>query len=203
MDYLKPVASVIPGARGQLLEALARASGGLSLTALAERSGVSRPHVSREVERLEDLGIVSRGVVGPSHQVALTTGAVGAWIRELAQLDQHVWSFLTDSASSLAPWVVTVVVFGSFARGTARADSDIDVVVITDRDTTDEAFDAALAKWADDVSSYAGNPVAEIVMSADELREHADEPVWQAARRDGVALVGDGLGALLDGERVA
>lgn len=204
MDYLRPVAALIPGARGAVLEVLARASRGLSLSELSERAGVSRPHVGREVQRLEGLGVITRTVVGASHQVVLSEGAIGDWIRELADIDQWLWTFLRRTAEDLKPWVLAVVVFGSFARGTARPDSDIDVLVVINGEGAEpERFEEALARWVDGAAAFSGNPVAEIVMTVEELRSHIEEPVWRSARDEGVAIHGPGIAEVLGRAPVA
>jgi len=52
MDFKRPVEAIIPDAQGRILGTLARTTEELSLTTLADLSGVSLAHAARIVPRL-------------------------------------------------------------------------------------------------------------------------------------------------------
>src|SRR3546814_16699610 len=92
---------------------------------------------------------------------------------------------------------VSVIVFGSFARRTAEAESDIDVVVVRpsevdEDDEIDDRWSASLEAWRRDVRRLTGNPVEVLEVSADEaatkLAGHAQG--WADIRRDGRVVHG-------------
>ncbi|MEM0467802.1 MAG: nucleotidyltransferase domain-containing protein [Pyrobaculum sp.] len=61
------------------------------------------------------------------------------WERRAEELDKlwHTLERLREAATKLDP-EARVYVFGSFARGTARPDSDVDVLVVTELASTEE-----------------------------------------------------------------
>lgn len=196
VDFTRPLEAVFPGASAAVLTVLARAERPLTLRQIAERAGVSHPQVARHVERFEALGIVRREVVGRSHQVFLVDGAIGSLISRFVSVDHVVVERMRATAAQLEPNAVGVVVFGSFARGTADDRSDIDVAVVADDPNSDEWL-TLLSSWVDQMTEFAGSPVAEIVISAHDLADRLDEPLWDAIRAEGVTIAGRSLDELV------
>lgn len=197
MDYVSPLEALFPGVGSSVLAVLARADQPLTLRQIADRAGASHPQVSRHVDQFEALGVVRREVVGRSHLVILTRSAAADIVRRFDLLQEEVLAYMCRTASRLEPNAVSVVLFGSFARGTAGAGSDIDVAVVT-RSEADELWLEQLGDWVDDVAVHAGNPVAEIVVARDELVERLDDPVWERIRTEGVLVTGAPIGELFD-----
>ncbi len=197
VDYVSPIEALFPGVTAAVLAVLARTEQPLTLRQVADRAGVSHPQVGRHVDRLEELGVVRRSVVGRSHQVTLTDGAAGRQLRRLARLDRAVLDHMRATAQALEPNALSVTVFGSFARGTAGIESDIDVAVVAE-DPADEDWLSKLATWADDVADFAGNPVAEMVLAAADLASRADDPVWSAIRIEGSTIAGRPIAELFN-----
>lgn len=199
MDYLTPLEALFPGAAGAVLGVLTRTTQPLTVRQLADRAGVSHPQVSHHVDRLETLGIVRRHVAGRSHQITLTDSVAAALLRRFAGLHGDVLAHMRATAAQLDPAPDSIVVFGSFARGAARADSDIDLAVVASPEwTADEACLAQLGSWLDEVAAFAGNPVAEVLVTPTELADRRDEPVWESIRREGVVILGVAPQLLLD-----
>lgn len=189
VDFVSPMEALFPGASASVLAVLSRTEQPLTIRQVAERSGVSHPQVGRHVARLEALGVVSREVVGRSHLVRLTGSAASEALRRLDQVGREVLDHARTTAEELQPNALSVTVFGSFARGTAVAGSDIDVAIVA-ADPDDEAWLATLARWADVLAERAGNPVAEIVVSVEELVERSGDPVWVAVMAEGITVAG-------------
>ena len=89
---------------------------------------------------------------------------------------------------------VSVIVFGSFARREAGADSDIDVVVVrpADIDEEDDRGQRRIEAWRSDVRRLTGNPVEVLEVSADDSRHcsRGRTPLWADIRRDGRVVHG-------------
>lgn len=88
----------------------------------------------------------------------------------------------------------SVIVFGSFARREAAAQSDIDVVVIRPDDTEEEneTWSAALDAWRRDAASITGNSVeiVEVPLSEAAAKLRGRSEFWKAVRRDGLCVHG-------------
>ena len=81
---------------------------------------------------------------------------------------------------------VQVILFGSYARGEATPDSDVDLLVVVpqlDRQILNTILDIA---W--EVSFEAGLVLTVIPVALDELEKLSDSPFLQAVRREGIRI---------------
>lgn len=201
VDFTAPLEAVFPGASAAVLAVLARAEKPMTLRQIGERSGVSHPQVARHVERFQLLGLVSRETVGRSHQVRLVDGAVGSLVRRLLRVDDMVIDRMRATAGRIEPNAVSVIVFGSFARGAAGPESDIDVAIVaTDPELPD--WSEEVSGWVQEMTEYSGSPVAEIVVSLRDLTERSDEALWQAIAAEGIVVAGGSIAELVGGAEV-
>jgi predicted nucleotidyltransferase len=97
---------------------------------IARRTGLTPRSLQTELARLESLGIVRRRREGRLVRYELIESsprwrAMRALIRELADPVDVVRNALAD-----VPRIGAAFVFGSFARGDTREDSDVDVFII-------------------------------------------------------------------------
>jgi DNA-binding transcriptional ArsR family regulator len=195
MDLVEPVQAIIPGVQGRILAVLAETSAELSLRTIARLAGVSIAQASRVMPKLVELGMVARREVPPSALFRLVEDHVASRaVLALAGARRTVLEELGQAAGTLAPAPLSVIVFGSFARGEARADSDIDVVVVRPAEVAeeDQAWGSGLEGWRRHARRITGNR-AEIV-EVDE-REVARllasrKPLWANVVRDGLVIFG-------------
>ena len=195
MDFRRPVEALIPDAQGRILATLARTTEELTLSTLADLSGVSLAHAARIVPRLVDLGVVERRDVPPAVLVRLVPEHLAARaVLGLADLRHAFLEELREHARSLDPAPVNVTVFGSFARGDDDAASDIDVVVVRPIAITEDetGWSESIARWEAHVRRVSGNAVNRIEVAEDEVAKlmKSRRPLWQAIRREGIALQG-------------
>ncbi len=195
VDFVHPVRSVIPGVQGRVLAVLSETTAELSLRTLARLADVSVAQASRVMPGLVDLGLVERHEVPPSSQFRLVHEHVAAQaILALTHAQSIAIREIGEAASSIDPPPASVVVFGSFARGEADRDSDIDLVVIRDDtvDEDDERWSESLDTWRRRVHSVTGNTVELLHVSASEaswkLRSRSE--LWQNIQREGVVVYG-------------
>lgn len=150
MDFVDPISAVIPGAQGRVLAALAETTAELNLRTLARLSGVSVAQASRVLPGLVELGLVERREVPPSSQFRLVRSHVAARaVLELAAARETVLAEIGDAASTLAVPPASVIVFGSFARGDAGTESDVDAVFVRPEGVGEDD-----ARWADSVEHW-------------------------------------------------
>jgi len=201
MDFVRPVEAVIPGVQGRVLAVLAETTSELNLSTLARLAGVSVAQASRVMPDLVDLGLVERREVPPSALFRMVREHVASQaVLALASARSNALERISDAAASINPRPVSVVVFGSFARGEAGRASDIDVLVVRDDtvDEDDETWWESLDAWRRQVRALTGNPVELLEVSAAESarKVHSRSELWRDIERDGVVVAGSPLAAL-------
>ncbi|HUY63467.1 MAG TPA: nucleotidyltransferase domain-containing protein [Acidimicrobiales bacterium] len=200
MDFLRPVEAVIPGAQGKLLAVFAQTTAGLSVRTAARLSGVSLAQTSRILPELAALGILERSEVPPSTVYRLVEGNVASRaIKQLARSRDLVLAELGEVAKAMPTPPLSIVVFGSFARGDAGPESDVDVVMVHQSgvDAT-SMWSEGVEEWRRVVRQLTGNEVE--VMEVDECvigpRLRSRRPVWRDISREGIAIFGKSLDEL-------
>lgn len=205
MDFLHPVEAVIPGAQGRIVGVLARTSGELNLRTIARLSGVSVAQASRVVPGLIALGLVERREAPPSALFRFVPEHVAAGaVLALADARRLVLDEIGRTASGLDPVPVSVVVFGSFARGEAVGESDLDLVLVRPDvvGEDDAGWRAGVEAWIDRVRRFTGNRVELLEVAEQDAARllRSRKPLWLDVRRDGIVVLGREL-ALLKGKR--
>ena len=107
-----------------MLGVLARTDTELSMRGVAELAGVSPQQASVVLARLVELGVVERRDVPPVALVRLVSDNLAAQaVLSMARLRQLALDRLAALAADIAPPPASLVVYGPFARGQARAES--------------------------------------------------------------------------------
>lgn len=133
--------------------------------ALQRHTGLTPRSLQMELARLERLGVIERSTDGYRIAYALNE-ASPRWrvlrqlVRELADPVDVVRDVLSD-----VPGIAAAFVFGSFARGDVREDSDVDVLVLGGDIPED-----LLTRRTLDGGVLLGREVNVVSMSRDELR---------------------------------
>jgi len=195
MDLVQPVQKVIPGAQGRILAVLAETSAELSLRTIARLSGVSIAQASRVMPKLVELGMVERREVPPSSLFRLVEEHVASRaVLALAGARRAVFEQIGRAAGALAPPPISLILFGSFARGDARTDSDIDVVVVRPAGVAedDKVWDASVEAWLRQARRISGNRIEIVEVSEREIARllKGRKPLWSGVARDGVVIFG-------------
>jgi predicted nucleotidyltransferase len=195
VDFKRPVEAVVPGAQGRILAVLVETSAELNLRTIARLSDVSIAHVSRVLPVLVDLGMVERRDVPPSALFRFVPENMASRVvARLADARRTVLGELGETASKLDPAPSSVVVFGSFARGEADRESDIDVVVVRPAavDEEDPAWRAGVDGWTDHAQRLAGNHVELLEVSDVEAARllRSSKQLWLDIQRDGIVVHG-------------
>lgn len=193
--------SVIPGAQGRILAVLAESTAYLNLRTIALLAGTSPAQTSRILPELARSGLVERREAPPSALFRLVDDNVGSRVvRALSRSRETVLAELGSQAETLEPGPVSVIVFGSFARGEAEADSDLDVLFVQPKGMNDDDYRwaAAVEGWRQFARRLTGNRV-EVVETSESsvgrfLRSH--KTLWADIVRDGVVVYGKSLEGL-------
>lgn len=207
MDFTRPVESLIPGAQGRLLATLARVEAEVPITRVAELAGVGRTQASTVLGELASLGVLKRREIGRTVLVSLDrTNAAGRLIDELSRLRSEVLAEIGVLARGLQPIPESVAVFGSFARGEAEVDSDLDLLVVRPSDVDDDKWADAMTEFATRVTSLTGNHTQLHEVSTVDLRRRArpgraklGQSFWSSVARDAITLAGSDVRYLIGG----
>ena len=195
MDYSRPLEAIIPGTTGKVLGVLARTDAELPIRRVAQLARVSRDRASIEIRRLVALGIVSRRELAGASLVKLERmNAAALALLALADARLKALSRLSELAKSIKPAPASLVLFGSFARGTDDAESDLDVLVVRSDEVEpdDPSWLDSFGNWQDLARVVVGNPVNVIETSRHELNALArTRPLWRTIVDDAVTLAGE------------
>lgn len=204
MDYRGPVEALIPGVQGRVLGLLARAGTDLTMRGVADLAGVSPQQASVVIAKLVQLGVVERRDVPPASLVRLVADNLAAQaVRSIASLRREAIDRLTELASAIKPAPASLVVFGSFARGEADTESDVDVLAVRPLGlpNDDDGWTEAIWTWTGAATTAVGNPVNLIEAAAEEipgLLRRRGPSVWTDIVQDGIVLVGSPLEELAE-----
>ncbi|MBK6671268.1 MAG: nucleotidyltransferase domain-containing protein [Actinobacteria bacterium] len=195
MDFVRPIEAIVPGAQGRVLAVLAETTAELNLRTIAKLAGVSIAQASRVLPGLVELGVVERREVPPSSLFRLVREHVASRaVLALARSTDIVLDEIGRLAGALPRPPASVIVFGSFARGEAGRDSDVDILVVrpTEVDEDDDAWAESLEAWRRDVTRLTSNPVEVLEVSIDEAATKVTgrTQLWSDIRRDGRVVHG-------------
>ncbi|WP_109505342.1 nucleotidyltransferase domain-containing protein [Nocardioides speluncae] len=202
MDLAQPLSSLIPSVDADVLTVLARTEApltGRKIATLARRG--SQPAVQAILDRLVKHGIAHAQPAGPSvlytlnrdHLLAeAVLNAVGARA-----------TLLTRLCDDINQWPVPAIhssLFGSTARGDARPDSDIDVLIVRPDDIAGDSpvWSAQLESLESRTLEWTGNHLAWFETDRAGLAKAMvdGEPLLDSLRADGIHLTGVPLASL-------
>ncbi len=203
MDFRHPIEEVIPGARGRVIAALLETSGELNLRTVARVAGVSIAQASRVLPGLVDLGMIERREIPPSSLFRLVPEHVATRaLLALADSRNLVLAEMGRAANAIRPPPISVITFGSFARGDSEPASDIDVIMVRPSgiDADDHGWSEAIEQWRTVVGRVAGNAVEILDIDADAVaaKLFSRTPLWRDVHREGLVVFGKSLAALAD-----
>jgi predicted nucleotidyltransferase len=111
------------------------------LSELADALGTSPSSLQREVESLAASGILE--VQRDGRRTYYRPHEKSSIFKELRGIVQKTMGTSAEVQAALAPLsnrIAFAMIYGSVARGTDRADSDVDVLVVSDRITLEELY---------------------------------------------------------------
>ncbi|MET0423868.1 MAG: nucleotidyltransferase domain-containing protein [Actinoplanes sp.] len=205
MQLSDPMGAVVPSLEGQVLRVLAATTKPLATSAiirLVQRG--SGPGVRVALRRLTGVGTVINERVGNQHQyqanrdhaawpaiqaaVDFATGFQG-------QLDAKISRTVRDGLAGRLERSVTCAVFGSLARGTADARSDVDLVLVVPDDTPADTAETLSDRLTEHIAAFTGNPVNVLLLTAGQRDDmiQRDDPLVHSWRSDARTVHGPDL----------
>jgi predicted nucleotidyltransferase len=139
-----------------------------TLQELASDLGAPQSSVHRELARAEAAGLVARDAGGRPHR--FTAAVADPIYRPLAEVLSRSVGVEAELRSALQrPDVEVAVIYGSWAKGTRRPDSDIDVLVVGDAPLRE------LRRAVRPVGKAVGRTIDLTVLNLGEFRRLRDE----------------------------
>lgn len=127
--------------------------------------------VQRELARLESAGLVTLSRVGrQKHYQANPSAPIYAEVRGIVLKTSGLKDVLAEGLAPLRGEIRAAFVFGSLARGSATAGSDVDLMVISDGLTYADLFGTL-----EETASRLGRPVSPTIYSSAELMRRMAE----------------------------
>jgi predicted nucleotidyltransferase len=99
----------------------------------------------------------------------------------------YILAMIKDSVGKTAPGSI-LILFGSYARGDHREDSDIDLLVLVDKEKVTRNDEIAITYPLFDIEFSTGTVIAPIVYSKRSWANHIVTPFYENVKREGVIL---------------
>ena len=172
----------------------------LSGREIGRRAGVAAGHVSRVLRELHSAGVLEAQQYGRVIAYALRSdaGPLVGHLRELFRAEeardfqarQALAGLVAEDSEEEDREVLSVILFGSEARGEARPGSDTDVLFIVRR--RDENLEKRIADLCDRLYGEHRTPLEPFVTDLAEVREweESGNPFWKRVQEEGVVLAG-------------
>src|SRR2546425_6767014 len=158
--------------------------------------GVSHATVNQAMQRLSDAGLVYARVVGraTAHRVNAES-YLHHVVKELLELERGLAEAIPNAIRErLQDVAVSLIVFGSYARGDATRDSDLDLLVITD---DPDAVEKRLAPLEGRFVRSFGLRLSAKVVTRSNLAKRPLPPYVRGALDEGLAIAGPPLRELV------
>jgi predicted nucleotidyltransferase len=183
------------------LRVLFKSKLGFSGSGVAKRSGMGLLAIQNALADLESLGLVEveRGAVEHRYRLNFHHYLIAHGLQALFEGELKLIKSLIDELRTLLEGrVVSAGLFGSFARGETKANSDIDLLVIVGTLKEKERVSRTLSDAAGTLSIKYGLPVQPVIMERRQLSSDAGniQELLDEAERDWLPVAGEELSAL-------
>lgn len=194
MELGRPLATITPTLDGDVLAVLARSDVTFTTGQLHRvLTQNSEEGIRKVLLRLVKQGVVHSDRVGNAFTYRLNRDHLAAeYIIGLAGLQGKLLKQIEDRLEAWKLPPVYAAVFGSAARGSMTADSDLDLLLVRPDDDRDALWETQVNDLAADVTRWTGNDTRPLEFTASELASRgSDEPVLRAVLDHGLTVAGN------------
>jgi len=191
----------------RLLRVLLRLGSPVSAREAQRLAGVrSSQALGQALAQLTQLGVLDRQVVGNVHLYAVRSGfTLEAPLRALFEAESerpdHLYEIVSEAihGMSAAEEVRGVILFGSAARGEARPDSDVDLLVTIRNEEGMGRAEDAMRQAEEQAAERLGLRLSPYIITVPRLRERhrAGDPLMLSIEREGRRFFGDSFEEML------
>jgi predicted nucleotidyltransferase len=152
----------------------------------------SEEGIRKVLQRLTRQGIVHSERVGNAYGYRLNRDHLAA--EHIIKLADIMSTFLARLTEELEAWEVPpayAAVFGSAARGSMTADSDLDLLLVRPDDAPEDVWAAQVDQLVEDVTRWTGNDTRTLLFTESELLTTGrEDPVLQDVLNVGLTVAG-------------
>ncbi|KAF0207117.1 MAG: nucleotidyltransferase domain-containing protein [Actinomycetota bacterium] len=181
--------------RIRVLRVLNGVSVPLNAAQIARRTTLSKPAVATALDDLIEMGLVGFSPIGraTAYWIIHENIYVQEIVKPLFEFELEVPDILeSDLKKVFCTDSVSVILFGSYARGDQRRDSDIDVIVVGADEAAKERLQETYLQQSRELTSRYGAPISVIAYSLAEaagLRDRSPA-FYGELRKDGLVVSG-------------
>lgn len=193
MDLSHPAYDLFGRSTAQVLQSLSRVSDGLTGRRLSQLSEVSLSSTQRILAHLEHVGLVDVRPVGRALLYSANRSHVlWAVVESAFTAPLHIAGLASEIAQNHAGMEVIVAFYGSFARGDAGPESDLDVLVVWLSEHSEDKQAALLDELDVRLSRATGNRVEILDLPLCDLHAMvaARDPLVESWRREAKTVSG-------------
>ncbi|RLJ03033.1 MAG: hypothetical protein DRP11_01870 [Candidatus Aenigmatarchaeota archaeon] len=172
-----------------------------SISDLAEESDSSYATTWRCVRDLENYGIIRSNMIGKTRVFSLVENnpylqQIKTFLKTSTTPVINLMRGFAREMSKKFPQIKTVILFGSYARGTAKPESDVDILILT-RSKIPEEIEKRISEYCSRKSTVIGRKIMPDIMSTGEFRRMVREGDEFAMniQKEGVVLYGSSRGS--------
>jgi predicted nucleotidyltransferase len=167
----------------------------LNASQVAARSGLSQPAAATALAQLGEMGLVASSPAGRAwvHWLVRDNVYAEQIVSSVFEGETEiVGELLSDLMMAFCEHAVSVVLYGSYARGDQNARSDIDVALVASTVEGKSELDAVVAERSSTFARRWGAPISALVYDVDEAASLADRApaLFEALEREGVVVSG-------------
>jgi predicted nucleotidyltransferase len=151
----------------------------MNASRIAAQAGLSKPAAASALDELARMGLVGRATVGQSSAYWLERE--NAYVQEMVNPvfgseEGLPDTLLEDLGARFSEGSISVVLFGSYARGDQQPDSDVDVVLVASDEASQARLDELYYENLSDFRRRFGAPLSVLTYDASEAKT-----LWQSA----------------------
>ena len=167
----------------------------LNASQVAARTGLTHPAASTALRQLAMMGMVNSSPAGRAtvHWLAWENLYVQEVIEPIFAAEEHIPQMLVDDLrDTFEELAISIVMFGSYARGDQRSESDVDVILVVDSHDAKAALESMLDEYSAQFRRRFGtslSPLVYLMSEAEHLRTTAPE-LWQSVIDEGLVVTG-------------
>lgn len=158
-------------------------------------AGIPQASVHRNVKSLLENGLLDRKRIGKVNLYSLNKKHVlHPLLRASFEGEKNVLEELKAVAAGVLkhlPEVELAVLFGSVVKGTERADSDVDILIVSKENKSQ--LEEKLDDLRTGIQNKFGNPVSLIIKNVDELRELKTKSIYGEIKKGEIIFRREGL----------